>query len=96
MFFQKRSREAFLEGPSADLASTGRFRCHFRFSGFPKNDPWDPIFNHKIDFSLPGGMGQGTLAPTLARLATQERIFNNFWLFFYDFGSFWDPIVVFV
>jgi hypothetical protein len=29
--FQNRSQRPFLGGPCADLASTGRFWCHFRF-----------------------------------------------------------------
>jgi hypothetical protein len=37
-------KRAFLEGPSADLASTGRFWCHFRFSGFPKRHILGTIF----------------------------------------------------
>ena len=47
MFFQNRSRRPFLEGPGADLASTGRFWCHFRFSGFPKRRLLDTCFRQK-------------------------------------------------
>ena len=47
MFVQNRSRRAFLEGLVADLASAGRFWCHFRFSGFPKRRPLDHNFRPK-------------------------------------------------
>ena len=65
MFFQHRPWEALLDGPCADLASTGRFWCHFRFSGFPKSKFWGATSRNKIVFELPSGVGVGVLAPTL-------------------------------
>ena len=50
MFVQNPSQRAFLEGLGADLASTGRFWCHFRFSGFPKRHPPPPHFREKCLF----------------------------------------------
>jgi hypothetical protein len=47
MFFQNLSWRPFLEGPGADLASTGRFWYHFRFSGFPKRRHLDTISAQK-------------------------------------------------
>ena len=42
--FSKTSPQgAFLNGTCADVASTGRFWYHFRFSGFPKRHPLDNL-----------------------------------------------------
>ena len=44
MFFQNPFQTAFLEGPSARLASKVRFWSDFRFSRGHKIDPWGAIF----------------------------------------------------
>jgi hypothetical protein len=90
MFFQNRSRRPFLEGPGADLASTGRFWCHFRFPGFPKRHQLDTLFLSKIDFRLPGGMPETIIRPTLARFATRRNISFDFGIFFDEFQGMLD------
>ena len=47
MFFQKRFQGPILEDRCADFASTRRFWCHFRFSGFSKRHPLDNLFHSK-------------------------------------------------
>ena len=69
MFFQNHSRGPFLEDPSADLASTGRFWCHLRFSGFPKKRPLDRLFRRKSSKSRVGRSIRDDLEPTLAQTA---------------------------
>ena len=49
IFFQNLPQGALLEGLGADDASTGRFGCHFRFTGFPKR--------HPLAFQLPSDQG---------------------------------------
>ena len=105
MFFQNRSREPFLEGPGADLSSTGRFWCHFRFSGFPKRHLWGAIFAQNVDLELPGGRPETVLGATLRRTTLQNRFFPTFldlWTiwdrFLVDFAlfpSFWERFLVF-
>jgi hypothetical protein len=48
-------KRAFLEGSGADLASTGRFWCHFRFSEFPKRRLLAHHFRLICRKKLPGG-----------------------------------------
>ena len=71
MFFQNPPKKTFLEGQSAHVEATGRFWCHFRFSGFPKRHILGDHSRLKNDFSLPGGAGRSVLDPTLAQTATK-------------------------
>ena len=72
LFFQNRSWGLFLAGPGADLSSTGRFWCHFRFSGFPKRHLLGAIFAQKVDLELPGGRAETVLGATLRRTTLQN------------------------
>ena len=43
MFFRNRFQRVFLEGPGADLTSTGRFWCRFRSWGFPQSQLFENL-----------------------------------------------------
>ena len=51
MFFQKRSKNQFLDVKGADRWSKVRFWSHFGTKGGTQNDPWKPTFRPK---GLPG------------------------------------------
>jgi hypothetical protein len=92
MFFQNRSRRAFLEGPGGDLASIGRFWCHFRFSEFPKRRLIGAMFAQSVYFccgpfpvwaSLPRPATQnGATTPRDHIFIDFELIFNGAWFNF--------------
>ena len=48
MFFQNRSWRPSLEGPGADLVSSGWLWCHFRFWGDPKDGPWNHFSDQDV------------------------------------------------
>ena len=62
------SQRLFLEGPSADLASTEWFWCRFQFSGFKKWHPFGHPFRTRIYFSIRCFPGEALLSRTLRHL----------------------------
>ena len=94
MFFQKRSKNQFLDVKGADRWSKVRFWSHFGTKGVSKNDPWEATFRPK------GRLWCGTpiyLGQLFADPATHDTpkppkiaflsILVGFWTHFHRFWS---------
>ena len=82
MFFRNCSQGPVLERPGADVASTGRFGCHFRFSEFPKRRPLDHLFyKNKRVVVCPWSFGD-VLGPTRETLEDRETSSRSYLRFF--------------
>ena len=77
MFFQNPFQTAFLEGPSARLASKMRFWTDFPFSKDPEIDPWGDLFGQKGSKKSDCFPGLSVLDPTWARFGAENDPRSN-------------------